>query len=164
MAKKLVSFLTEIAELPPSDRAKMVDKLEREPEYAERVGDQIILLLDRLDDLQKPVFMGRAFKAYCEAHIDGAMLARINRVIHVLSLRDLLELRDRYHQFETRDGKQLRSINWGTEPISTQSYLNAGLAFIKTDVKWTQIRPFDDLCIAIIKHILKMSVRVRERE
>ena len=179
LAKKLVSFLSEISKVLPSKRAKMVEKLEREPEYVEQVGDQILLLLDRLDDLRKSRLMGRAFRAYCEGHIDGAMLTRINRAISTLNIRDLVSLKDIYMADVRHNSKgdPTGGLFYPASPhssslpeslpeevyvVAVQNYLIAGLGLLRQGGIPTGVFPVDDLCIAIIKHVLEAPVRVYE--
>src|SRR5690348_6164273 len=67
--KKLGHFLLELRNVPDDKRREMVLKLRQDPAFGERAGEQVILLLDRLDDLSKPKLIGRAFRAFCEGKI-----------------------------------------------------------------------------------------------
>ncbi len=46
-AKKLLNFLSSLSDVPPEKRKEMIDRLEADPNYRQRVGDSIILLLER---------------------------------------------------------------------------------------------------------------------
>lgn len=83
-AKKLVRFLSNLAEVGLADRLEMLDRLENEDGFARQVGDRLIELLDKVDAHAKPEMLAKAFRAYALRTIDGEMLNRLNHAIERL--------------------------------------------------------------------------------
>ena len=95
--KKLLNFLVELKDLDAEVRSAMVTRLEEDSAFQQKVGESVLLLLDRLDHMEKPSLLGRAFRAYCKGQIDVMQLQVINRVIdrafvpHLSHLEGFLE-------------------------------------------------------------------------
>jgi hypothetical protein len=139
--KKLAGFLNELSAIPLPERASMIDRLEEDPAFAGKVGEQIVLLLDRLDSVGKAVLTGRAFRAYCLGRIDIMTLQRAVQVIDRLLEHDLRQL-PRF----IRDER--------VENLTIQAFLNVGLAYMPINHSSTTIRPNSELCMAIVAHVL----------
>lgn len=115
--RKLLKFLEELSEVPRQERIEMIERLEKDTDYRDKVGEEIVLLLDRLDSVEKAKFTGRAFSAYCKGYIDVDTLRRINYAIDRVLLRDLSEL----NKFSSDPGS--------VKPATLQNFINAGLAY-----------------------------------
>jgi len=94
LAKKLGRFLLELHRIPEKDRADFAQS-HSSPKDKRRVGEALILLLDRLDDLEKPALVARVFGAYIRGRIDHStfrlMASAIDR-LHLPHLKALAEL------------------------------------------------------------------------
>ena len=123
--KKLFRFLVSLKDISPAQRKKMLERLESDPKYNQKVGEQIILLLDRMDDLQKPRLMARVFRAYLEDRIDAVELQRMNFAIDRVFTANLLELR-KYYNTETPDNMAHRDM----DPVAFQNLANCGLLIL----------------------------------
>jgi hypothetical protein len=119
--KKLIRFLVSLEDTTSAQRKEMIEKLESDPKYNHKVGEQIILLLDRMDDMQKPKFMARVFRAYLENKIDAVELQRMNFGIDHVFTTNLLELK-RYYKTMTRDDFAYRDM----DPMVFQNLANCG--------------------------------------
>jgi hypothetical protein len=64
LIKKLASFLTELREVSDEDRWAFRRELERDPALREKVGEHLIMLLDRLDSTEKARLIGKLFSAF----------------------------------------------------------------------------------------------------
>ena len=62
--RKLLRFFSHLGSVPEGERAAFVERLEEDPEQQSRVGEHLILLLDRADDLLKPHLFAVAFARY----------------------------------------------------------------------------------------------------
>jgi len=90
--KKLVYFLSELDNVSDEDRWVFRRKIEIDPEEREKVGEHLILLLDRLDNTEKARLVGRLFSAFIRrritkdelqlacAGVDRAHLADLTRI------------------------------------------------------------------------------------
>lgn len=143
-ARKLVMFLGPLRALDPERRSKMLARLESDPTFGERVGDHVILLLDHLDNLQKATMMGRAFRAYVEERIDGAMLRRLNYVVDRVVMSDL--------PYVTAFAGDPEGS--GLSPAALQGLINAGLAHVPPDLLNPHVWPLPEVCDAFVDHVL----------
>lgn len=141
LLKKIVSFLYEFKNIPEEDRETMVCRLEKDDGFAENVGEQVILLLDRLDHFQKPALIARAFRSYVEGKIDVSELNRLNSVIDQVVYGDLRFLGDYLA------GTQIpRAV--------LQSYAMCGLVYVPEAHASTEFRP-TETAKKLYEHILK---------
>lgn len=141
--KKLLLFLQALSKVPQDQRLRMIQKLEADAGFGRKVGDEIVLLLDRLDAVPKAVLLGKAFKAYCEGSISVATLQRINYAIDRIMMTDLLQLPE-YSNGSAR-----------VSPLTAQAFVNGGLAYIPPKMASTEIRMDAALCADLVKHVLQ---------
>jgi hypothetical protein len=59
--RKLFRFLSQLSSVSEVERATFVQELEQDPKLRSRVGEHVLLLLDRADDLRKPQLLAAAF-------------------------------------------------------------------------------------------------------
>ncbi len=87
--KKLRRFLTEVAEIPKEDRESFADEISKDPELRERVGDALVTLLDRFDEIGKEELFAKAFSSYLNGNISFDDFFRIGRAIDRCLVTDL---------------------------------------------------------------------------
>lgn len=126
--KKLVQFLAELHDIPSDERQRMIERLENDESYSQRVGEHIILLLDRLDHMRKPALLARAFRAYIKSEIGVQDLQRFLYVIDRVIYSDLTFL-----------GAYLEDEKVPAAAI--QGYVNCGLAWSPPGYSTTTIQP-----------------------
>ena len=68
--------------------------MEDNPSYQRQVGENLIMLLDRLDDLEKPSMISKVFKAYLNGNINYHQFLRFAAVIDKILVKDLQNLLD----------------------------------------------------------------------
>lgn len=98
--KKLGIFLWNLKDISLIERNKLIEKLERDSDYKIDVGEKIILLLERVDDFEKPKIIAKSFKAYLNDKISYIQLQKINFAIDHLFIGDLNEFNIFYHNAE----------------------------------------------------------------
>ncbi len=140
--KKVERFLRELKEINPGDRADMIKRLEEDECFTQRVGDSVILLLERLDHLDKPALVGRAFRAYCGGSIDAEQLQRMNQVIDRAFMPDLQQL-----EHYRRNGGE------GLPDAIQQGLSDCGLAWTPPNFATTNIRP-TKIFEPFVEHVL----------
>jgi hypothetical protein len=91
--------------------------------YEKKVGITLLVILDRMDDEQKPLLIGRYFAAYLQREISFEVFQRIARIIERIYLPDLKELKNFY---------PYRSLR--AEALAMEGLLNSGLIEIETNV------------------------------
>ena len=126
--KKLVQFLAGLHDIPPHERKKMIDRLENDDSYAQKVGEHIIILLDRLDNMRKPALLAKAFRAYIKGEIGAQDLQRFLYVIDRAIYSDLTFLKA-----YLADEKVPAAV--------IQGYVNCGLAWSPPGYATTTIQP-----------------------
>lgn len=142
--KKLLKFLHGLSYIPKADRQQMVEQLEADPSYRQRVGESIITLLERLDDMEKPELIVRAFKAYSKGEIDSVQLQRFNYAIDRLLMCDLPKL---------PEFSKIKPTDTYPDLVAAQNFLNAGLAYVGTGWGAGGVAP-NDICKPFVNHIL----------
>lgn len=93
LVKKLGRFIRALQAVPLHER-KAFDRSLGSVEERHRIGESLLLLLDRLDDMSKPELIGRLFQAYIRTEIDfpafQQMATSIGR-LHVAHIDALIE-------------------------------------------------------------------------
>ncbi len=69
-AKKLLRFLENLDDVPVDERQAQITRLASSSKERKRVGETLLLLLDRLNDMEKPALLARAFQAFLNGRID----------------------------------------------------------------------------------------------
>lgn len=70
--KKLLYFLKELQSVPQEQRLRQVIQIEDSKDYRTKVGEKLLHIIDKCDDLDKAEMSGRMFKAYLEGGITYA--------------------------------------------------------------------------------------------
>lgn len=122
LTKKLITFLQELSTLDSLQRIKLIEKLEKDEPFSNKVGEKIIDLLSRLDDQQKPLLIAKAFKLYVAGHLNYIQLQRISSSIERVLIYDLGEL-SAFCDENTETKKP------DYDPVLL-NYINAGLATV----------------------------------
>jgi len=63
--RKLIVFLKETSSVPEEDRKKIVESL-NDSRTAEKFGEKLIILLERMDSSQKSSLLGKTFRILAE--------------------------------------------------------------------------------------------------
>jgi hypothetical protein len=112
--RKLGIFLHAISTVPEDKRKKFSDQIDTDQEFMNHVGESVLLLLDRADDMKKPALYGRAFAAYLEGKITYEQLTRMTTGIDRALMYDIDQLSALTEKFT--------SESWGA------GLMSAGLA------------------------------------
>jgi hypothetical protein len=148
--RKLCKFLFTIQEVPREERQEMLNKLESDDNYKQKVGEQLLFLLDRMDDMYKPVLLAQAFIAYSKGLIDVIQLQRISFGIDRVFTYNLSELK-RYYLMETDDNKSHDIL----EPMVFQNLANCGFVDLTTGFGGGVGIQKNDLGKLFVEHILQ---------
>lgn len=76
--KKLKRFLFKLHETTQGERETFVSRLEADQQERQRVGENLILLLDRLNDMRKPEMAAQV----CAAYVKGRITVRDMQLLH----------------------------------------------------------------------------------
>jgi hypothetical protein len=88
LLRKLARFLSETANLTAEERQNFKSKFHNE-EQAEDFGGLVVVLLDRADDLTKPIILGRLLVAYAKGAFSQEDFFRLARMVERCFTDDL---------------------------------------------------------------------------
>jgi hypothetical protein len=94
-ARKVIRFLTSVGEIPLEERERFLAKIEQQGKRRQ-LGDTLLLLLDRLDDLEKPEVLARLFAAYMRGRYDFPTFRRLSTALERISPVSLPALKSFY--------------------------------------------------------------------
>lgn len=97
--KKILRFLYQLKDLSFEKRYQFDKQLEANPELQQRVGENLILWLHRLDDMQKPNLLGRIFKAYINDQIDYKTYEKLAIAVDRIKMQSLAGLVEFYSKY-----------------------------------------------------------------
>lgn len=88
-AKKILRFLLEFKDIPTEEIQSRIDKLATDPKERQRLGEHLLLLLDRLNDMGKPALLSKAFLAFLEQRINRVEFQGLAHAIDVILLDNI---------------------------------------------------------------------------
>lgn len=110
LEKKILKFLYELDKISFEKRTGFVEKLNCDQKFEQRVGEHLLLLLERLDDMNKPQILARIFSAHINKKIDYEMFVRLSSVVDKTLISDLNKLKDyRKSQFSSFTATSLQN-------------------------------------------------------
>jgi hypothetical protein len=86
--KKVLKFLTQLDSTSTEERSVFISKVEKDEEYNKKVGLALLLILDKLEDLEKPEIIGKLFSASVKGIIDYQMFLRLSNLVQKLFIPD----------------------------------------------------------------------------
>ncbi len=90
--RKVASFILACPDFTEAEREQFAKQHLNDAKSARQLGDSIVLILDRLDDLEKPQMIAKVFAALVRGKIDLATFRRLATAIDIGFLDDLLAL------------------------------------------------------------------------
>jgi hypothetical protein len=90
--RKVGHFLLALHEINPHEKKAFQEKLNNDPEMAKKVSESLIIILDRLDDLEKPQILAKLFNAHIEEKIDFSTFRRLASAVERAYIDDLKDI------------------------------------------------------------------------
>jgi len=94
--RKLSNVLFCLDSVPLETRREFSDRLKSDPNFRQRLMDNVILLIDRLDDMEKAELFGKIFSAYFSSQIGYEDFRILSYALDRLYLTDLHTLKEFY--------------------------------------------------------------------
>jgi hypothetical protein len=94
-ARKVITFLVALDAVPVEERERFL-RAQDDPAGRRQLGETLVLLLDRLDDMQKPEALAKLFAAYVRGRCDLETFRRLSTALDRISLSSLPELKGFY--------------------------------------------------------------------
>lgn len=92
--KKVLKFLSPLKYTSKVERQKFLKKIEESETYNKKVGEALIMILDKLTDLDKPKIIGKLFVASIKEEIDYQTFLQLSYLVENLFLPDIEYLRE----------------------------------------------------------------------
>ena len=86
--RKTARFLSGLSDVSPEKRERFLENL-REKGKTEEFGETILLILDRIDDVKKPLIIGRLFAAHVEGKLTYEQAMRLAAIVNRCYAPDL---------------------------------------------------------------------------
>ena len=116
---KIFAFLSELESIKPSDRKKMIDKIDSSEKYSVKVGEKLLYIIDKSDDRETAKLIAKLFVAFLENELDYSDFLKSAKIIENIYIGDLTN-------FLKKDENQL-----GQDDID--DFLNTGLITTYTE-------------------------------
>lgn len=84
--RKLLGFFGELKNVSDAEKEKFFEEYPPGSEKIETLGDNLLLALERLDDIQKPKILGQFFSAYMKGAVQWVMFTRLTKALDRLNL------------------------------------------------------------------------------
>lgn len=91
--RKLTRFLADLNAVPVEVREKLLEQYPDTSEEQRVLGENLLLALERLDDIKKPAILARFFSAYIRSKIDYLTFTRLARALEKFNIELLPNLR-----------------------------------------------------------------------
>jgi hypothetical protein len=92
LMEKIVAFLTDLSSLKVSERKSLIGKLNDDPIYGQKFGKFIIIAIDRLEYIDKAIYLARACKFYERGDISKELFIKVKGIIEKVELAHLKRL------------------------------------------------------------------------
>lgn len=93
LVKKLVNFLSSLSTVSQEVRQQFRARMNVDEKFKCKVGEKLLLIIERLDDMGKPSLIALAFQAYMEDRIGFDMFQRLACAIDKSFYLDLMSLK-----------------------------------------------------------------------
>jgi hypothetical protein len=96
LARKIEKFLSEPSLIKAAEASKMRERVMVDENYAQDVGETLLMVLDKVTDFSKPVLLAKCYAAFLDDEIDQYALAMLVHVIDISAIRDLEQFIQQY--------------------------------------------------------------------
>jgi len=105
--------------------------LSKDADYRQRVGENLLLLLNRVDDIKKPELIAKLFKAFVEGKIDDEKYQKIGIAIDRINIQNIPHLIKFYHDYNGENFEILEERGNLIPDDALQDLVNCGLIDIR---------------------------------
>ncbi|NQU83376.1 MAG: hypothetical protein HQ536_01565 [Parcubacteria group bacterium] len=87
--EKILLFLKELGKVSRTERKKFAQKLDKNPDFKQKTGEALLLLLERLNDMEKPIIVAKIFAQHIKEKIGFMTMKRLAIIVDQADLSDL---------------------------------------------------------------------------
>lgn len=99
LIKKLIYFISELKEIEPHKRDKLISDIDNSESQRIRVGEKLLYIIDKSDDHYTAKYIAILFKAFLNEEITYSQFLRCSAIIQKLILQDI----ERFIETEVKD-------------------------------------------------------------
>ncbi|MGA9295106.1 MAG: hypothetical protein WCE54_04685 [Ignavibacteriaceae bacterium] len=92
LIKKILIFLKELDKIEKQEKEKFKEKIKSDKNYSNKIGEQLIFILDRYDHLTKAEMLAKLFVAHIDERVTYEEFLRLSIAIDRAFINDLLNL------------------------------------------------------------------------
>ncbi|NVN80178.1 hypothetical protein [Vibrio sp. Scap16] len=89
--KKLISFLSELSDIPVEQRRSMIDSIDNSDDYKVKVGEKLIYIIEKAEDHYTSKVIAIFFSEFLVGEITYNQFLKISRIIDSMFIGDFLE-------------------------------------------------------------------------
>ena len=93
LTKKILRFLFQIKDIPKDEINQTLKKLANDEAYNKDFGENLVLLLDRFENVNKSDLLGQSFKMFLKEQLSFEDFLRSSHIIDKSFLNDLIKLK-----------------------------------------------------------------------
>lgn len=90
--RKITRFLFELKKIPQQEREEFLSDLNKDSKLSNRVGEKLILIIEKLDDIEKADMLGKLFSALIMGKIDSDTFFRLSMYVDRVYINDLIAI------------------------------------------------------------------------
>jgi hypothetical protein len=147
LVKKLLNFLSSLSSVSKEVRQHFRTRMNADEKFKCKVGEKLLLIIERLDDMGKPRLIALAFQAYMEEHIDFGMFQRLACAIDKSFYPDLMSLKSSGAPNRLSPQAKLELSNSGIIELESITTYNLSSRNIRYQIT--------ELGKALLKYVLK---------
>src|SRR5690606_4404137 len=99
--KKILTFLLQLKDTDLEQRRKQIEKIDRDSKYKIKVGEKLLYIIDKCEDNEKAVYLGKLFQCYIEEKLSYEDFLRASKCIELTFLYDLKRfIKDKWYQID----------------------------------------------------------------
>lgn len=125
--KKVASFLSGTRNISEEEKHRFLESTEGDPENFKKVGESIVLLLERQEDFEKSLILGKVFARYVRGKIDYEQFLKLAKSIELAFIGDLRSLAKHYASIKTYSPNSGKPFSDWLDYQTSQSLYSSGL-------------------------------------
>jgi hypothetical protein len=90
--RKVQLFLLALPKIGDAEKARLHEQLDNDKDFRDRVGETLVLILERLDSMKKPEMLAKVFAYFIKGKIDDQEFRRLASAIDLAFVDDLMVL------------------------------------------------------------------------
>lgn len=90
--RKIAMFLKGVSGVSADEKREFTEKIENDVNHRQKVGENLLLLIDRHERIEKSLLLGRLFAAYMKNELSNEGFMRLSAALDKAIIEDLEEL------------------------------------------------------------------------